>query len=266
MIGLPRLIKRTGRHVYHTTGFTKSAILEICAKLREMQPAPKATGRKPALSLFNSVVISLTYLRRNRVQQELAETYDVSQSTISRVIAAMTVLLEHVLHDWVPTADDLDPNQQLIVDGTLLPCWSWSGHRELWSGKHRTTGLTVQVACTLDGVLAWISDPLPGNAHDMKALRESGFLDVDTDIQHLADKGYIGSDMLTPYRKPPGGELLEWQKEYNAAVNRVRAAIERVIANLKTWRILHTDYRRPLHTFTNTISTVIALEFYRESF
>jgi len=32
---------------------------------------------------------------------------------------------------------------------------------------------------------------------------------------------------------------------------------------LKTWRILHTDYRRPLHTFRTTISTVIALHFYR---
>ena len=254
--------------MYHTTGFTKSAILEICAKIRETQPAPKTTGRNPALGLYKSVVISLTYLRRNRVQQELAETYDVSQSTISRVIASTIVLLERVLRDWVPTADDLDPNQQLIIDGTLLPCWSWNDHQELWSAKHHTTGLNVQVACTLGGVLAWISDPLPGNTHDMKALRESGFLDTntDSDTKHLADKGYIGSGMLTPYRKPAGGQLLAWQKEYNTAINAVRATIERVIANLKTWRILHTDYRRPLSTFTNTISAVIALEFYHVAF
>jgi hypothetical protein len=36
-----------------------------------------------------------------------------------------------------------------------------------------------------------------------------------------------------------------------------------VIANLKTWRILHTDYRRPLATFTDSISAVIGLQFYR---
>ena len=34
---------------------------------------------------------------------------------------------------------------------------------------------------------------------------------------------------------------------------------------LKTWRTLHTDYRRPLRTFPETISTIIALEFYRMS-
>lgn len=30
-----------------------------------------------------------------------------------------------VLHDHVPTADDLEENGQFLVDGTLLPCWSW---------------------------------------------------------------------------------------------------------------------------------------------
>lgn len=43
---------------------------------------------------------------------------------------------------------------------------------------------------------------------------------------------------------------------------RPRYLIEQTIANLKTWRILHTDYRRPLATFTTTISTVIALHFF----
>lgn len=69
--------------------------------------------------------------------------------------------------------------------------------------------------------------------------------------------------MLTPTRKPPGGELLDWQKTLNTQINSIRSQVERAIANLKTWRILHTDYRRPLQTFTETISTVIALEFYR---
>jgi hypothetical protein len=62
---------------------------------------------------------------------------------------------------------------------------------------------------------------------------------------------------------PRGGELLDWQKDFNKQVNSIRYQIERAIANLKTWRILHTDYRRPLQTFPETISAIIALEFYR---
>ena len=61
----------------------------------------------------------------------------------------------------------------------------------------------------------------------------------------LGDKGYIGNNMLTPFRKPEGGELLDWQKEFNKQINKIRYVIEQVIANFKTWRIMHTDYRRP---------------------
>ena len=66
----------------------------------------------------------------------------------------------------------------------------------------------------------------------------------------------------TPIKKIERVELLDWQKAFNTAINQTRAVVERVIANLKTWRILHTDYRRPLGTFDTTISAVIGLQFY----
>lgn len=251
--------------MYHTTGLTKDQITDLCALIwAELPDFHKPRGRKRALGLFKSVQVTLTYLRRNRVQHDLAETFAVSQPTISRIMTTLTPVIEKVLIDLVPTADDLDPNAQLLVDGTLLPCWSWAHHAELWSGKHRTTGVNVQVACTLSGQLAWVSDPLPGKTHDAKAIRESGFLEGRAD--DFGDKGYIGTAMITPIRKPPGGELHESQKEFNKQINAIRATVERVIANLKTWRIFDTDYRRPLHTLAQTITTVICLEFYRISF
>jgi hypothetical protein len=69
--------------------------------------------------------------------------------------------------------------------------------------------------------------------------------------------------MITPFKKPKGGELLDWQKEYNTQVNKMRWMIEQVISHLKNWTIMHTDYRRPLGTFATTISAVIDLHFYR---
>jgi hypothetical protein len=82
-----------------------------------------------------------------------------SQPTISRAIKVITPLIAEDLADYVPTADELDTGTQYIVDGTLLPCWSWAAHPELYSGKHKTTGMKAQVACTIYGQLAWISDP-----------------------------------------------------------------------------------------------------------
>jgi hypothetical protein len=71
--------------------------------------------------------------------------------------------------------------------------------------------------------------------------------------------------MITPIRKPACRNLLNWEKEFSTQVNKIRYVIEQVIANFKTWRIMHTDYRRPLATFATTISTVIALHFYAAS-
>ena len=169
----------------------------------------------------------------------------------------------------VPTVEDLDPTVQLIVDGTLLQCWSWADHPELYSGKHQTTGVNVQVACTLSGTLAWVSDPHDGRVHDTEALRRCGLLDVPpADLpegasppQHIGDKGYIGLGMTTPKRKPANLPLHPDDKTYNTTVNQVRYKIERVIANIKTWRVLHTGYRRPPETFKTTITAVLGIIF-----
>lgn len=247
--------------MYHTTGFYRDEIEDLCALIhREMSGGERPWP--PILGLFRSVVVALTYLRRNRVQAELAETYGVSQSTISRSVAAITCLLGEVLRGFVPTADELDEIRQYLVDGTLLPCWSWAGHPELYSGKHKTTGLNVQLAATLDGQLAWISDPIDGSRHDVYCLDESGVLLTHDPSNWIADKGYVGRDMITPIKKPAHRNLLDWEKEFNTQVNKIRYVIERTIANFKTWRILHTDYRRPLSTFRETISAVVGLHFY----
>jgi DDE superfamily endonuclease len=247
--------------MYHTTGFTQDDIVELCTMIHNDETIEKKPW-PPILGLFKSLIVTLTYLRRNRVQAELAETYGVSQPTISRAISGMTPLLGKLLADYVPTADDLDADVQYIVDGTQLPCWSWASRPDLYSGKHHTTGMNVQVACTLAGELAWISDPIPGSRHDTYCLNESGVLLTLDPGDWMGDKGYIGNKMITPIRKPACRDLLKWEKEFNRQINKIRYIIERTIANFKIWRIMHTDYRRPIETFTTTISTVIALHFY----
>lgn len=251
--------------MYHTTGFTRDQIIDLCVLVRDVCRDSPGPAWPPILGLYRSVVVALTYLRRNRVQVELAETYEVSQPTISRAISRVTPVLNRALIGYLPVAEDLDPRQGYIVDGTLLPCWSWASHPELYSGKHKTTGMNVQVVCDLSGRLAWISDPVPGRRHDIAALNISEVLRTLEPASWMGDKGYIGSGMITPFRKPAHRKLLDWEKEFNTAVNKTRYVIERAIANVKTWRIVHTDYRRPFKTFTETISTVIALEFYKIS-
>lgn len=248
--------------MYHTTGFTKAGITELCERIETARLAPGMRRWPPILGLRNAVTVTLAYLRRNRVQAEIAEDYGVSQPTISRAISAIIPLLVKVLADFVPTADELGDGTHYIVDGTLLPCWSWRAHPGLWSGKHKATGMKVILACTLSGHLGWISDPVDGSRHDMHCLRESGLLDgIDPDVLS-GDTGFIGAGMITSIRKPQHRELLDWEKEFNRQIAKFRWIIEQVIANFKTWRIMHTDYRRPLDTFSETISAVVGLYFY----
>ena len=107
-LGLPTQPTGSGpSSVYYTTGFSRCEIQDLCVLIEEIQSSiPEADRRDwpPILALGNSVVITLTYLRRNRVQWELAETYGVSQATVSRAITSITPLLARALARYVPTA------------------------------------------------------------------------------------------------------------------------------------------------------------------
>ena len=102
--------------MYHTTGFAKDEIIDLCALVYANEENCDIDPWPPSLGLYKSVVIALTYMRRNRVQQELAETYETSQPTISRANARITSRLAIVLAPFVPTAEDRKPSQIL---------WRW---------------------------------------------------------------------------------------------------------------------------------------------
>src|SRR5580658_2149714 len=57
--------------------------------------------------------------------------------------------------------------------------------------------MNVQVACTLDGEIVWISDPIEGSRHDMHCIAESDVLSGVVPGSWLADKGYIATGSPT---------------------------------------------------------------------
>ena len=118
------------------------------------------------------------------------------------------------------------------------------------------------MACTQVGRLAWVSQPFPGSTHNLTALKDSRLLDVIHQATHIDDKDHTPVPrLITPIKKPAGCELHNTEKEFNKKINTIRYLIERSIAQLKTWRILHTDYRRPYTTFATTIKAVLGIIF-----
>lgn len=63
--------------MYSITGLHASEILDLCERIHGEAAESERTW-PPILDLYASVVVTLAYLRRNRVQAELAETYGVS--------------------------------------------------------------------------------------------------------------------------------------------------------------------------------------------
>jgi hypothetical protein len=68
--------------------------------------------------------------------------------------------------------------------------------------------MNVQVARTIHGKPTWISDPVNGSRHDNYCQEESGVPLTMKPGNWIDDKGYIENNMITPFRKPAGGELL----------------------------------------------------------
>ncbi|SPF69402.1 Transposase, Helix-turn-helix domain [Propionibacterium ruminifibrarum] len=230
----------TGRRPHAITRLTHTQIQDLCQKIHATVNGALPAAGSRRLGPYQSIRLVLASLRHNLEQESLSELFGISQPTVSRVLTAWTPLIAGILEQNVPTADGLDPDTQLIIDGTLIPCWAWRDKPELYSGKHHTTGANLQVACTLTGHLAWVSDPLPGRTHDARALTESGLLHPNSEltsndpprcplIRHIADKRYAGTGLITPVKKPAGLPKPETHKNYNRAINKIRWQIEQVM-------------------------------------
>ena len=123
--------------------------------------------------------------------------------------------------------------------------------------------MNARILVLPDGRLVWASDPYPGSMHDVAALDASGLLDGIDPSGWIADKGYVGRGMITPHKKPPTANSTRRRRRPTGASTGSAGPKERTIAHIKSWRILHTDYRRPLHTFEQTITAALSLYVFK---
>jgi hypothetical protein len=201
------------------------------------KPWDQGTGRPKELTLREALVVTNGYMRQNIIEEVWAEIFDVDQSTISRYITFLTPLIDQAIAEFRPSAEEAAEATRgaiALVDGTLWPCWSWAGERELWAGKYKTTGHGSLIVTTLAGRVTFVSEPVPGNQHDMAKLKGSeceAILTLAADA--IGDKGFIGTDyIITPVRKPKDRHLHKSEHDYNSQISSLRAPVERAWAQL----------------------------------
>lgn len=257
---------------YHRTcGLDDEQIDDLERRVTALMPQEwnSGTGRPRSLSMREALVVTLLYKRQHMVQEVLADLFGTSQSVVSGVIAQFTDLIEQATAEFVPDAQEakqVAKGRSVLVDGTLWPCWSWSGAPQLWAGTYKTTGHGSLVISDAFGNIIFVSDPAPGCDHDMKKL--DGIVKEILGLAGavIADKGFQGSGYVTPVKKPIRGELYLREHAYNSQISSLRAPVERAVAHLKNWKILFTDYRRPLATRLRSWRAAIGLYFYELSF
>ena len=218
---------------YRMSGLDAEQLGELEEMVSELMAEPwvKRTGRMRELTFREALIVTSGYMRNNITEEVWADIFGVDQSTISRCITLLTPLIEQA------TAD-------------------------------KTTGHGSLIITNLTGRVTFVSEPVPGTQHDMAKLKGE---ECESILKRaggvIGDKGFIGTDYITtPVRKPEDRELYIREHDYNNQISSLRAPVERAVANLKTWRILFTDYRRPLKTFLSSFRAAIGLYFFKESF
>jgi DDE superfamily endonuclease len=217
----------SSRTLTFTAGLIRRHRAAIGSPWRKLNPARQA-------------LLVLAYLRKGDTFAELAAGFAVGTTTAWRyvnetvdLLAARAPKLRQAIRDAQKAG-----YAYVVVDGTLIPVDRVAADRPFYSGKHKRHGMNLQVIASPAGDIVWVSGPLPGAVHDMKAQWTWGVLaELEAaGLVVLADKGYQGSTWAKiPYRgrNKPGS-----QKQANKAHAKLRAPGERANAQLKSWHIL----------------------------
>ena len=110
-------------------------------------------------------------------------------------------------------------------------------------------------------------DPVHGARHDAHAFEASGLKTLLAGLPAAADLGYTGVEgiAIVPFRTPPGGRLHDSQTAFNKELSGIRAAAERAVASVKTWRMLSEEggrYRAPISKYAEMLAAVTGLFFF----
>lgn len=204
--------------------------------------------------------MTLIYHRHNVTEELLASIFSVSQPTVSRTITSIEKALARVLKPLMkPMESALKTPGSLAIDGTLIPTWNWrSLGATNFSGKHKRAGVNHQVICTLDGKLLAITDPVPGmmlTPSNIMAWKDI-LMRALWLIRAISGWGWLPWQGVRKTRRTPADV-----KAVNRFINSRRAVVERVIAPVLAWRVLHTGFRRPLGSYSGVFAVVRGLIF-----
>ncbi|MCL1489701.1 MAG: IS5 family transposase [Pseudanabaena sp. Salubria-1] len=244
---------------------------ETFAQMTElMQQAAQSKGQggvEPKLSLEDQILVTLQYWREYRTYFHIASDWEVSESTICRIVKKVeNVLIKSKKFRlagkkslWQEKAPAI-----IAIDVTETKVERPKYHQKhFYSGKKKHHALKAQLVVDLTNFKIVCTAYGKGKQHDFSLFKASG-VHFHAQTQGLADKGYQGLQKLhpnsqIPIKKPQNGSLSKEDKRFNRQLARQRIAIEHVNRRLKIFKILSLPYRNRRRRFGLRCNLIAAI-------
>ena len=239
----PKKFKRR----FGVTKKTYDLLVEIVKKEKN-----KKKGRKPKLIVEEQVLVTLQYLREYRTYFHISEDWNISESTVCRIVHKIEKIFINSGYFSLPGKKKLMKLESgikaILIDVTESPIERpVKGQKIYYSGKKKQHTLksqlvvnqgNLEIICYVNGL---------GKEHDFKIFKKSK-LPLSEKIKCLVDKGYQGIQKIhkltdIPKKKTKKTKLTLEEKAKNREINRQRIVIEHVNRKLKIFKILSERYR-----------------------
>jgi hypothetical protein len=232
-------------------------------------------GRRRRLKPYQEVLLTLLYLRHNVAHAVVGELFcvsaDTSENTFHEVIQVLQDVCPSNRFDaerrwkrrepsWHP--DELD---RVLIDSFETPIARPSlddRQRRAYSGKKKQHTQKTQVTTDETGEILEIDAGHRGPKADITIYEESGVDETYPNADKIGDKAYQSQDhpeLITPAKKPKGGELTCEQRAQNRTIAQQRIYVEHGIRRIKAFRILRQDYRLALGLYPMIAHAVVGL-------
>lgn len=240
-------------------------------------------GSRPHLDARDQILMTVIWLRVYPTNEVLAYLFNVSDSTVSRVVNRVVPLLaasgkdtfrmpdprrkhRRELPDLINEVPDLD----IIIDSFEQRVQRLPNREEAdryYSGKKKQHTLKSQVSVdAATGLIIDISESVVGPTGDIKLLKQSGLLErLPDDVIVGGDLGYPGLAKLLvgrgyiPRRKPRGQERPAEDVAYNTAFSSKRIVVEHSIGRLRRYQAITQMDRHHRKQHTQRVLAVAGL-------
>ncbi|XP_030227299.1 uncharacterized protein LOC115554647 isoform X2 [Gadus morhua] len=213
-----------------------------------------AQQQNRCLPLIDELFLFLVYLSLGLKERDLADRFNVHQSTVSRTIRTWANFLYTVLgavgiwmspdavRAMMPDVFEKYSDTQVIVDCTELKCQTPSSlllQSEMYSQYKSHTTVKGMIGVSPHGAVTFVSTLYSGSISDKELFKQSGIIPLlDENMAVMVDKGFSIDDLVPGkvHRPPFLGRNSQLSREDVLAtqeIARLRIHVERVIRRIK---------------------------------